>query len=63
MPLVIDDAREAARSVISEQWEPGWYPVDVERIAHAMGLKIEYTFLREGVSGMIRSRPDETPTI
>lgn len=62
-PLVIDVARKAAQEVADDYWQPGRFPVDIEAIARGMGLRIEYTYLREGVSGMVRARPDEIPTI
>jgi Zn-dependent peptidase ImmA (M78 family) len=63
LALVVDVAREAAEAVIAAHWHPDKFPVDVEAIAEKMGLRIEHTFLRGGVSGMIRVRPDEDPTI
>lgn len=63
MALVIDAAREAATNVVEDYWQPGRFPVDVEAIARAMGIRVEYTFLRDGVSGMIEARRNETPVI
>ena len=63
MALVIDVARKAATEVADDYWQPGRFPVDVEAIARGMGLRIEYTYLRDGVSGMVRARPDQIPTI
>ena len=62
-PLVIDAARDAAKTVATEHWPPDMFPVDVESIAHAMGIRVDYTFLKDGVSGMIQSRPPAVPTI
>jgi Zn-dependent peptidase ImmA (M78 family) len=59
MPLVIDAARDAAAGVIDDYWQPGEFPVDVEAIAKNMGLRVEYTYLREGVSGMIEARGED----
>ncbi|QCW22218.1 metalloprotease [Gordonia phage WelcomeAyanna] len=63
MALVVEVARKAAEEVAADYWHPGRFPVDVESIARGMGLRVEYTYLRAGVSGMVRARPDETPTI
>jgi Zn-dependent peptidase ImmA (M78 family) len=59
MPLVIDAARDAAAAVIADYWQPGAFPVDVEAIAKSMGLRVEYTYLRDGVSGMIEARGED----
>lgn len=59
MALVIDVARDAAAGVIADYWWPGNFPVDVEAVAKSMGLRVEYTFLREGVSGMIEARGED----
>jgi Zn-dependent peptidase ImmA (M78 family) len=61
--LVVDRAREDAEKIAAEFTLPGRFPVDVEDIANQMGIKVEYTYLQEGVSGMIRARPDEIPII
>lgn len=63
MALVIDRAREDAEATIRDYFLPGRFPVDVTRIANAMGIRVERTFLKDGVSGMIRSRPPDIPTI
>ena len=63
MALVIDLAREDAEKTAAAYSTPGIFPVDVARVAAAMGLRIEYTQLREGVSGMLRSRPNDVPVI
>lgn len=63
MALVIDRAREAAEATVRDFYGPGRFPVDVARIAEGMGVRVEYSFLRDGVSGMIRSRPPEVPVI
>jgi Zn-dependent peptidase ImmA (M78 family) len=59
MPLVIDAAKDAAAGVIADYWQPDTFPVDVEAIAKSMGLRVEYTFLRDGVSGMIEARGED----
>ncbi|HZU48694.1 MAG TPA: ImmA/IrrE family metallo-endopeptidase [Mycobacterium sp.] len=59
MALVIDAAKDAAASVATTYWQPGEFPVDVEAIAKNMGLRVEYTYLRDGVSGMIEARGEE----
>ncbi|WP_141772836.1 ImmA/IrrE family metallo-endopeptidase [Mycobacterium malmoense] len=63
MALVIDRAREDAEAIARDYSVSGFFPVDVEAVANKMGIRVEYTFLREGVSGMIRSRPPEVPVI
>ena len=63
MSLVYDRAREDAEKVSADYWLPGKYPVDVEDIADQMGIRIERTYLQDGIAGMIRVRPEETPTI
>lgn len=63
MALVIDQAKQDAEDTAREFSRPGIFPVDVADIAAAMGLRVEYTFLRDGVSGMLRSRPPEVPVI
>lgn len=64
MALVIDRARDDAEATARDFSVPGRrFPVDVAAIAAGMGVRIEYTFLRDGVSGMIRSRPPEVPVI
>ena len=63
MTLVVDRAREDAAATARSFSQPGIFPVDVEGIAQQMGVKVEYAFLRDGVSGMIRSRPPEVPVI
>lgn len=59
----MDLARKAAGGVLADHWHPDKFPVDVEDIAEKMGLKVERTYLRDGVSGMIRVRPDADPVI
>lgn len=63
MALIVDVARKAAEDVLADYWHPDKFPVDVEAIAEKMGLTIDRTFLRDGVSGMIRVRPNEDPVI
>jgi Zn-dependent peptidase ImmA (M78 family) len=63
MALVIDSARDDAEATARDYSHPGVFPVDVEAIAARMGIRIEYTYLRDGVSGMIRSRPPNVPVI
>lgn len=63
MALVIDEAKKDAEDVRGEHYWLHSFPVDVDRIAQSMGLLIERTFLREGVSGMLKSRPPDLPTI
>lgn len=63
MALVIDRAREDAEATARDYSIPGMFPVDVEDIAHRMDIRVEYAHLREGVSGMIRSRVFEVPVI
>jgi Zn-dependent peptidase ImmA (M78 family) len=61
--LVVDRAREDAEKIAADFTLPGRFPVDVEDIANQMGIRVEYTYLEEGVSGMIVARPDEVPVI
>ncbi|MCX8559828.1 ImmA/IrrE family metallo-endopeptidase [Mycolicibacterium mucogenicum] len=63
MALVVDAARDAAITVKNDYGVPGRFPVDVESIAMAMGIRVEYTYLRDGVSGMIEARPGVVPVI
>lgn len=63
MALVVDAARDAATSALADYWQPGRFPVDVEAIARGMGIRVEYTFLRDGVSGMIEARRNQPPVI
>src|SRR5947208_2473138 len=63
MALVIDRAREDAEATARDFSVTGRFPVNVADVAAGMGVRIEYTFLRDGVSGMIRSRPPEVPVI
>lgn len=63
MALVIDRARADAEATIRDYFAPGRFPVDVRRIAAGMGIRVEATYLKDGVSGMIRSRPPEVPVI
>lgn len=63
MALVVDRAREDAEKVAAQFTLPGQFPVDVIDIADQMGIRVEYTYLQDGVSGMIRARPDEVPVI
>lgn len=63
MGLVIDQAKEDAEIVASKYTWMHVFPVDVAEIAQSMGLLIEYTYLRDGVSGMLRSRPPDIPVI
>ncbi len=63
MALVIDQAKQDAESIASKYTWMHIFPIDVAEIARNMGLLIEYTYLRDGVSGMLRSRPPEIPVI
>lgn len=63
MALVTDQAKQDAEIVASKYTWLHIFPVDVAEIARNMGLLIEYTYLRDGVSGMLRSRPPEIPVI
>ncbi len=63
MALVTDQAKKDAESVASTYTWMHVFPVDVEEIARNMGLLVEYSYLRDGVSGMLRSRPPEIPVI
>lgn len=63
MALIVDEARKNAESLLRDYWFPRVFPVDVEHIAWEMGIRTERTFLKEGVSGMIRSEPGTDPTI
>lgn len=63
MALVIDRAREDAEATARDFSTLGQFPVNVDAIANGLGIRVEYTFLRDGVSGMIRSRPPEIPVI
>lgn len=63
MALIVDEARKQAEAILRKYWSPNQFPVDVEHIAWEMGLRTERTFLKEGVSGMIRSVPGTDPII
>lgn len=63
MTLVFERAREDAEKVSADYWLPDKYPVDVEDIANQMDIRIERTYLQDGVSGMIRAHPDAATTI
>lgn len=61
--LVEDRAREDAEK-FAERYSPfNKFPVDVIDIADQLGIKIEYTYLADDVSGMIRVRPGDVPVI
>jgi Zn-dependent peptidase ImmA (M78 family) len=61
--LVVDKAREDAEEVAAEYTLPGNFPIDVFDVADQMEIRVEHTFLQDGVFGMIRARPDEITTI
>ncbi|MCV7154340.1 ImmA/IrrE family metallo-endopeptidase [Mycolicibacterium pyrenivorans] len=61
--LVVDRAKSDAEATARDFSKPGLFPVNVEGVAERMGVRIEFAYLRDGVSGMIRSRPPEVPVI
>lgn len=63
MALVVDQAKQDAAATARDYAPPGIFPVDVAEIAGAMGVRVEYTHLRDGVSGMIRSNPPDIPVV
>lgn len=63
MALVKDVARRDAHKALADYWHPGHFPVDVEQIAEQIGIRVEETYLREGVSGMLQVQQGQTPII
>lgn len=61
--LAKDAAKRDAQATIDNYWSPGFFPVDVEKVALKMGMRIDYTYLKPGVSGMIEARPYGQPVI
>lgn len=63
MALVKDVARADAEKALADHWHSGHFPVDVEQIAERIGIRVEETYLREGVSGMLQVQQGQTPVI
>lgn len=61
--LVKDQAKADAGDVRAAYWPEGRFPVDPEKIAHAMGLHVDRAPLARGISGMLKVRKDEASRI